>query len=291
VAHANLDPDDDYVLKPPEHVEGCEAELAQAGVKFRTASIHVHNAPKAKFTCGAPQVVTYLFRELPVQVAHGSHPLLVVRGDDREVSAFLNVCRHRGTRVEDVPCGHEKKAFVRPYHAWSYARDGHLLGIPHDEGFAGIDRSGRGLGRVPAGEAGGLVWARPSRAASEAEARAAGRTRLARSARGQSRELRPRLLARLRAAHVHARARLEASDRRLPRGVPPADGARGDDLPHLLRQSRPGRSGRPAPAERLPEAHHRDARLASGTNEAEVVFGAFEHSNAHFHAEIGRRIG
>lgn len=147
----------------------------------------------------------------------------------------------RETRVEDMPCGHEKKALVRPYHAWSYARDGHLLGVPHDEGSAGIDRSGRGLGRVPAGEAGGLVWARPSRAASEAEARAAGRTRLARSARGRSRELRPRLLARLRAAHVHARARLEARDRRLPRGV--------------------------------------------------TLFGAFEHSNAHFHAEIARRIG
>ena len=50
-------------------------------------------------------------------------------------------------------------------------------------------------------------------------------------------------------------------------------------------------AGRPAPAERLPEAHHRDARRASGANEEEVVFGAFEHSNAHFHAEIGRRIG
>ena len=98
-------------------------------------------------------------------------PLLVVRGDDGGVSAFLNVCRHRGTRVENAPCGHDKKAFVCPYHAWSYARDGHLLGIPHDDGFAGIDRSARGLVRVPAGEAGGLVWVRPSRATSDTDAR------------------------------------------------------------------------------------------------------------------------
>jgi phenylpropionate dioxygenase-like ring-hydroxylating dioxygenase large terminal subunit len=100
----------------------------------------------------------------------GGVPLLVVRGDDGTVSAFLNVCRHRGTRVEDLPCGSGKRAFVCPYHAWSYARDGHLLGIPHDEGFAGIDKSTRGLVRVPAGEAAGLVWVRASRATSDADA-------------------------------------------------------------------------------------------------------------------------
>jgi phenylpropionate dioxygenase-like ring-hydroxylating dioxygenase large terminal subunit len=127
-----------------------------------------------------------LFRALPLAVAHVSQlpspgsfvthdasgvPLLIVRGDDGGVSAFLNVCRHRGTRVEDAPCGRDKKAFVCPYHAWSYARDGRLLGIPHDVGFAGIDRSARGLVRVPAGEAAGLVWVRASRAVSEADAR------------------------------------------------------------------------------------------------------------------------
>ena len=80
-----------------------------------------------------------IFRSLPLAVAHSSMleapgdfvthdlsgaPLLVVRGDDGQVSAFLNVCRHRGTRVEQLPCGSGKKAFVCPYHSWSYARDG-----------------------------------------------------------------------------------------------------------------------------------------------------------------------
>ena len=127
-----------------------------------------------------------IFRSLPLVVAHSSMllapgdfvthdlsgiPLLVVRGDDGEVSAFLNVCRHRGTRVEQLPCGSGKKAFVCPYHSWSYARDGHLLGIPHADGFAGIDEAQRGLVRVPAGEAAGLVFVRASRATSETDAR------------------------------------------------------------------------------------------------------------------------
>jgi phenylpropionate dioxygenase-like ring-hydroxylating dioxygenase large terminal subunit len=127
-----------------------------------------------------------IFRALPMPVAHVSQlaspgdfvthdalglPLLVVRGDDGELSAFFNVCRHRGTRVEALPCGSGKKAFVCPYHAWSYARDGHLLGIPHDEGFANVDKASRGLVRLPVGEAGGLVWVRPSRATSAEDAR------------------------------------------------------------------------------------------------------------------------
>lgn len=94
----------------------------------------------------------------------------MVRGDDGELRAFLNVCRHRGTRVENLPCGSGKKAFVCPYHAWSYGRDGHLLGIPHERGFAGIDKTERGLVRVPVGVAGGLVWVRPSAAATSSEA-------------------------------------------------------------------------------------------------------------------------
>lgn len=43
-----------------------------------------------------------------------------------------------------------------------------------------------------------------------------------------------------------------------------------------------GTSSRIPPSRRSP-------RL--GANEEEVVFGAFEHGNAHFHAEIARRIG
>jgi phenylpropionate dioxygenase-like ring-hydroxylating dioxygenase large terminal subunit len=127
--------------------------------------------PVAQYLDAAPA----LFRELPVIVGHASQvaapgdfithdasgvPLLIVRGDDGVLGAFLNVCRHRGTRVEPAACG-AKKAFVCPYHAWSYRRDGALLGIPHERGFAGIDRSQRGLVRVPCAELAGFIFVRP----------------------------------------------------------------------------------------------------------------------------------
>jgi phenylpropionate dioxygenase-like ring-hydroxylating dioxygenase large terminal subunit len=117
-----------------------------------------------------------LFRALPIAVGHVSQvarpgdyfthdasglPLLVARGDDGRIRAFLNVCRHRGTRIENAPCG-QRKAFVCPYHAWSYGRDGQLLGIPHEAGFAGLVRAERGLVEVPCDQAAGLVFVRPA---------------------------------------------------------------------------------------------------------------------------------
>ncbi len=56
--------------------------------------------------------------------------VIVIRGDDGAVRAFANVCRHRGSRVVDGAAGCSK-VLTCPYHAWSYARDGRLVGVPH----------------------------------------------------------------------------------------------------------------------------------------------------------------
>jgi len=88
-------------------------------------------------------------------------PLLAVRGRDGALRAFVNACRHRGTRVEWEACGRGKRAFVCPYHAWTYGDDGALVHIPHEEGFAGLDRAAHGLVPVRVAEHAGLVWAVP----------------------------------------------------------------------------------------------------------------------------------
>jgi phenylpropionate dioxygenase-like ring-hydroxylating dioxygenase large terminal subunit len=61
-------------------------------------------------------------------------PVLAVRNDHGGVSAFMNVCRHRGTQVVAEECGH-KNSFACPYHGWTYDRDGCLIGAPHASGF------------------------------------------------------------------------------------------------------------------------------------------------------------
>ncbi|MCW5773097.1 MAG: aromatic ring-hydroxylating dioxygenase subunit alpha [Rhodospirillaceae bacterium] len=119
---------------------------------------------------------TLLFRHRPLAVAFAAAlakpgdfvthdlsgvPLLLLRGRDGTLRAFVNACRHRGTRVEWETCGAGKRALVCPYHAWTYGDDGALLHIPHDEGFPDLDRAQHGLVALPAAEHAGLVWTVP----------------------------------------------------------------------------------------------------------------------------------
>jgi len=60
----------------------------------------------------------------------GRDSVIVARGRDGEVSAFHNVCRHRGSRVCLKGEGNTR-LFVCPYHAWTYDLDGSLRGAPY----------------------------------------------------------------------------------------------------------------------------------------------------------------
>ena len=70
--------------------------------------------------------------------------VIVIRGDDGEVRAFSNVCRHRGSRLVDGTAGCAK-VLTCPYHAWSYARDGRLVGVPHRGEYPGLQTETLGL--------------------------------------------------------------------------------------------------------------------------------------------------
>jgi phenylpropionate dioxygenase-like ring-hydroxylating dioxygenase large terminal subunit len=69
---------------------------------------------------------------------------IVIRGDDGEVRAFANVCRHRGSRLVDGTGGCAK-VITCPYHAWSYSRDGRLVGVPHRSEYPGLETEKLGL--------------------------------------------------------------------------------------------------------------------------------------------------
>jgi Rieske 2Fe-2S family protein len=66
--------------------------------------------------------------------------LMVVRDKSGELRGFYNVCRHRGTRLCEEKAGH-LSAIQCPYHAWTYALDGKLIGAPHMDTVQGFDKA------------------------------------------------------------------------------------------------------------------------------------------------------
>ncbi len=85
-------------------------------------------------------------------------PVLLARDDEGVARAFLNVCRHRGAKLERAASGC-KRVFTCPYHAWSWTNTGELRSVPHEaQGFPHLPRAERGLRRLPVAEAHGFIW-------------------------------------------------------------------------------------------------------------------------------------
>ena len=84
-------------------------------------------------------------------------PLLISRGQDGEVRAFINSCSHRGTAVAMEPTGNARR-FVCPYHGWTFSQKGELMGIASADDFGEIDRSCYGLTPLRVTERAGLIW-------------------------------------------------------------------------------------------------------------------------------------
>jgi nitrite reductase/ring-hydroxylating ferredoxin subunit len=85
-------------------------------------------------------------------------PLLLTRGKDGAVSAFLNVCKHRGSTLCPDHETTSGNLITCPYHAWGYGLDGKLVAVPRQAIFQGLDKSHHGLTALPCVEAGGLIW-------------------------------------------------------------------------------------------------------------------------------------
>lgn len=84
-------------------------------------------------------------------------PVLIVRGQDGKVRAFLNACRHRGSPVVHEGSG-ETVRFSCPYHAWVYDDQGALTSMYGEKSFGDLDRSQYSLKPLFCAEAAGLVW-------------------------------------------------------------------------------------------------------------------------------------
>jgi phenylpropionate dioxygenase-like ring-hydroxylating dioxygenase large terminal subunit len=81
-------------------------------------------------------------------------PVLVARGKDGALRAFVNGCAHRGAQVA-TDCG-TTRMFSCPYHGWTYGLDGRLTGVPAKKMFAGA-LDGRTLTPLPVAEQSGFI--------------------------------------------------------------------------------------------------------------------------------------
>jgi Rieske 2Fe-2S family protein len=86
----------------------------------------------------------------------GRESAFVVADDEGRPHAFLNTCRHRGSRIVDEPEGRVARLQC-PYHAWSYAFDGSLRNAPHTDEIEDFDKRCYGLKAVRTAVVEGLV--------------------------------------------------------------------------------------------------------------------------------------
>lgn len=73
----------------------------------------------------------YLCRDI------AASPVFVVRQKDYSVKALANVCAHRAARL--LECDGHVSRISCPYHSWTYAIDGQLIGAPFMQETPGFD--------------------------------------------------------------------------------------------------------------------------------------------------------
>ena len=84
--------------------------------------------------------------------------LIFLRDRSGTLHAFLNVCRHRGTRLCAEESGRLSETIQCPYHAWTYATDGRLIGAPHMQDVAGFDKKDYPLHQAAVAEWEGFLF-------------------------------------------------------------------------------------------------------------------------------------
>jgi nitrite reductase/ring-hydroxylating ferredoxin subunit len=84
-------------------------------------------------------------------------PMIVLRGKDGQIRAFLNICPHRGARVVREAAGVASR-FTCRFHGWTFDTTGQAIGVPQEALFCGEIDAQKHLVPCPAEERHGLVF-------------------------------------------------------------------------------------------------------------------------------------
>jgi phenylpropionate dioxygenase-like ring-hydroxylating dioxygenase large terminal subunit len=156
------------LIRMAKHMAACSAadRVEQADDVLRVPARHYLDEERATLERER------IFKRLPLMLAASCElpkpgdykamdaagvPVLIVRGGDGVVRAFVNSCAHRGAQVVTESSGNARR-FACPYHAWSYDLEGKLAGVYLEKDFGPVDRASHGLITLPALERAGLVW-------------------------------------------------------------------------------------------------------------------------------------
>src|SRR4051812_38499054 len=71
-------------------------------------------------------------------------PIVIVRGNDKHIRGFFNVCSHHAAAVMTETEGHTPQMRC-PYHGWTYSLAGELKGTPDFNEVCEFDKSQNGL--------------------------------------------------------------------------------------------------------------------------------------------------
>ena len=74
----------------------------------------------------------------------GNDPIVIVRGSDKLLRGFFNVCLHHAAAVMTEAEGKANQLRC-PYHGWTYSLEGELKGTPDFAGVCEFDKSGNRL--------------------------------------------------------------------------------------------------------------------------------------------------
>src|SRR5512145_1690034 len=93
----------------------------------------------------------------------GGRSAVLLRARDGAIRGFLNVCRHRGSRLIDgdpvTGLAFCVDGRIRcPYHAWGYDETGALVHVPREGEYPDLERRALGLRPLPLETCAGFVF-------------------------------------------------------------------------------------------------------------------------------------